>query len=389
MRKLSILCDVCGNTVDKFNGAVTLASWGSIHKDACSPKCLAALLLGFAADIEKKEGMKAADNIAFAAQHPEATMLGQVPAPGLAPPVPVLPVGTKTETPEPTIAGCAACNAGIPVNADNAFKHTGEGKLCKAVRGPGPCACPPSSWRMTPSDSSTPGSREVTCDKCGNVWESMLRSPEKEAAAAAPAPGAKRRGRPPKQKPEASTTNGTSSLDVETPENKAERDRKLGRTFADQDEMSRINAKQLRAEHQDQDTTALRTQAAAAKSNFTYGGYPSVPIGDQQPPRWCKCGKPLLFVNEKWTCEEHGIATDFLEVKYGHPGENLSQLLSDVYNLGVELNLVDVAGWSVIKRDMLRMWVEQGGDRPTFLDPEPAPNPEPEPEPAAQPKYTF
>lgn len=394
MRKLTILCDVCGNPVEKFNGAVTLASWGSIHKDACSPKCLASLLRGFAAEIEKKEGMKAADNIAFAAQYPEATMLGQAPA--VSPPPPP-PVETKPKPePSPPPVGCAACDAGIPVNTDNAFKHTGEGKLCKAVRGPGPCACPPSNWKMTPSDSSTPGPREVTCGACGNVWESMIRSPEKEAAAAAPAPATgKRRGRPPKVKPEtngqativtatAPATNGASSLDVETPENKAERDKKLGRAFAEPDEMDR-----LRAKHQDQDTTALRAQAAAKGTDFAYGGWPTVPTGDQQPPRWCHCGRPLLCADGKWTCEEHGVASAVLDVKYGHPGENLSQLTADVAKLGVKLNLVDVAGWPVIKRDMLRAWVEQGGDRPSFLDPEPELIPEPEPEPVAQPKYTF
>ena len=357
MRKMSVVCDVCSATVEKFNGAVTLASWGTIHKDACSPKCLAALLRGFAADIEKREGLKAADNIAFAAKHPEATAIGVPPAEIV-----------SREEPE---RGCAACEAGVPVNTENAFKHTGEGKLCKAVKGQGPCACPPSNWKMVPNDTSTPGPREVTCQACGNVWESMIRDPAKEAASVAPAPTGKRRGRPPGAGKKTADANGAtngSSIGPETPENKVARDTALGRApETGADELAR-----LKASREEEDAGALRGPGSAFSPS---------PV-----PRWCNCGRPLVFDQGRWTCEEHGISSAVMGVKEGQPGENLSQLLTDVEKLGTKLSLVDVAAWSIIKRDMLRAWVARPEDGPpAFLIPE-LPEPEPAPEPA---KYTF
>jgi hypothetical protein len=90
----------------------------------------------------------------------------------------------------------------------------------------------------------------------------------------------------------------------------------------------------------------------------------------QEPPRWCRCGAPVQWTGKTWECPEKHMnpLENLLPVRDGQPGENLSKLLHDAKGLGLELNLVDVAGWPVLRRDMLRSWVAGGGkDDPNFL----------------------
>jgi hypothetical protein len=89
-----------------------------------------------------------------------------------------------------------------------------------------------------------------------------------------------------------------------------------------------------------------------------------------EPPRWCRCGAPVHWTGKTWECPEQHMnpLENLLAVKQGMPGENLSKLLKDAKDLKLELNLVDVAGWPVLRRDMLRAWVASlGSDEPTFL----------------------
>jgi hypothetical protein len=311
MRTMTVRCDVCGQPVEKFNGAVTLASWGSLHKDACSPKCLCALLRGFAADIEKREKMKAADNEAFAAQHPEATSV-VAPAHAYDPSAPSMtgrdnmpsvdlrgvtsdpkPAALTSvtqaeweaanprmaaarkeglaaaaaagvpvvvhETPGPTPVGCAACSVGVPFNTETAFRHTGEGEHCKTeAKDQGPCACSPEHWKM----ESPP---EVVCTKCGNMWTAKIK-PENMPAATG-----KRGGRPKgsknKPKENGAETNGTAATNgaanasvAETPENKAQRDESMGRAH----DTSPLNEmERLAAQRAQEDAQALRGPGSA------------------------------------------------------------------------------------------------------------------------------
>jgi hypothetical protein len=89
-----------------------------------------------------------------------------------------------------------------------------------------------------------------------------------------------------------------------------------------------------------------------------------------EPSRWCRCGAPVQWTGKTWECPEKHMnpLENLLPVRDGQPGENLSKLLHDAKGLGLELNLVDVAGWPVLRRDMLRSWVAGGGkDDPNFL----------------------
>jgi hypothetical protein len=84
----------------------------------------------------------------------------------------------------------------------------------------------------------------------------------------------------------------------------------------------------------------------------------------QEPPSWCaSCGEPSTWnsAGKIWQCKNGHSPLVKLPVKEGVPGENLSQLLTDARKLGVELLLTEVAAWSVIKRDVLRGWVQGGG----------------------------
>jgi hypothetical protein len=362
MRKMIVTCDICKGVVEKFNGAVTLAAWGTIHKDACSPKCLAAILHGLVTDIEKRENMKAADNVAFAAEHPEATMLPEAkpvsPPAQVAPesdpdfvPLPATeswtdPNGTPIALVEPSApAGCAACDAGVEVNKETAYRHTGDGKLCKMMK-PGPCACTPDNWKMTPPNTSTPGPREVECQKCGVCWSSMIRDPEAEAAANAGAPAPKRKGRPPGSRNK--TTNGTQSALSAPVTAEATRDQALGRApDTAPSELERLKAKR---DQEEANAGALRGPGSA----FSPPAAAEIPAG----------------------------------VNQGLPGERIDQIVTDAAKIGVKLNLVDVAAWPVLKRDVVREWLAQGGSadsRPDFLEPPPPPPPiVAAPTPAAQ-----
>ncbi len=382
MRKMSVVCDVCGGSVEKFNGAVTLASWGSLHKDACSPKCLCALLRGFAADIEKREKLKAEDNIAFAAQHPEAMSVGSSIAAGAASlkpesvlletdPKPAALTGTTqaqwdaARPPEtsgstgPMVTGCAACTAGIPFNDENDFRHTGEGERCKMpVKSEGPCACSPEHWKMEEPP-------EVVCTKCGRTWTAKIKAENM------PAPtGARRGGRKPgsKNRPKEgaeTTTNGTAngtataptngvtanSSVAETPENKAARDVAMGRNYVTEplDETERLKTQ--------------REQEATNAGALRGPGSVFSPLETPETP-------PV------------------------HSMENLSQLVTQAEKHGLHLSLIDVATWTTMQKDLLQSWLAHPEfDRPAFLESKvPAPPPAPPPpasEPTAKPRFTF
>jgi hypothetical protein len=347
MRSMTVVCDVCKKTVDDFNGGVTLAAgWGeTIRADACSVKCVITVLKGFAVKLEAQGDRVASDNASFVKDHPEATPAGPSVTIGAGPgwdtkkwgtfgpppattapvskgthdepsadPVPVAPTPLESQ---PSLTGCAACDAGTPMNADTAFKHTGEGALCQGksptAAESGPCSCEPTNWKMEHPP-------EVVCQRCGNMWTAKIKQEnmpgtgkgkgrpkgsknrktlEAEAAAAAAA-GA------------TATTNGTTpAIPAETPENKVARDVSLGRTPEPHvDEMARLKA-----------------------SRATNGQVP-------------------VAVNSSATL----------------PGENVSQLVTDAAKLGVMLNLVDVMKWTSMQRDLLRGWVSNPEfDPPEFL----------------------
>jgi hypothetical protein len=112
-----------------------------------------------------------------------------------------------------------------------------------------------------------------------------------------------------------------------------------------------------------------------------------------EPPRWCKCGRPVVmspspFGRGVWECSDgHKNAEGLLTVNQGEPGENLSQLLTDCAGKGLKLSLVDVATWPVMKRHVLRAWVQQGGDLPDDFFP--GAREVPVPSPAANEGYAF
>jgi N6-adenosine-specific RNA methylase IME4 len=49
------------------------------------------------------------------------------------------------------------------------------------------------------------------------------------------------------------------------------------------------------------------------------------------------------------------------------PNENIGELADRLHAKGHSVNLIDLAGLSVTKRDVLRAWLDQGGDPPEFL----------------------
>jgi hypothetical protein len=346
MRKYVITCDVCNGPVDKFLGAVTLATHGTDHGDACSPKCTVILLRRFANVIETKEGMRLSDNEKFAADSPEAVL-------------------------------CAACTAGLDLKTDNAAQHTGQGAHCKNMKEQGPCLCSSDNWKSNPADSSTPGPREVTCFKCGNVWTAQIRAPEGVdspvrtldlgSAGSVVAPAAKRKGRPPGsgKKAEPNGTNATDELAA------------------------------LKQKREQEEAGSLRGPGSA------FSPEESRDATMNQPPRWCRCGKPLVFSRSgpkdtlgAWSCVD-GHELMQLSVRDGQPGENLSQTVTEAAKHGISLNLVDFAQWPYMRRITLSEWIRQGcqkEDRPDFLDPDPPPPPLPAPvAPAAPPlsRFTF
>jgi hypothetical protein len=384
MRTIRVTCDVCANKVDDFNGGVIVSMFGdTLRHDACSPKCVVATLKRVAAEIEKKGDAITAENAAFRKEHPEAKPTGngaidwdtkkwgtssqrELPESQLSPPVSVpdsvsvIPQGWAPQ-------GCAACDTGAPFNAETAFKHTGEGTACKGMK-QGPCTCSPEHWKMeTPPD--------VVCLKCGNMWVAKLH-PENHI----PPPGAKKRGRPA----------GSKNRPPEVAREEMERLR------AKREEEARLPPVVFPAPAQATVTQAAPTGPLFASPADIVSTGPKVahPIDDarrrtDQPPNWCACGKPRVWTGlRQWECEEHGPHGMPLAVKEGQPGENLSKLLTDAAVKGVILNLVDVAGWPVLKRDVLRAWVEQGGDRPEFLGPESIVVPKNQPEPAKS-RFTF
>ena len=369
MRKMTVTCDVCNEPVGE-HGYRTTVSRATEGSDTCSPKCTAQLLYGLGDHIlgtETKRSKKQVD-------------------------VPVPPSSAPATPDEPlspvAVTGCAACDAGTAFNAETAFKHTGDGERCKGLT-QGPCQCEPANWKM----ESPP---EVVCGKCGNMWIAKIRTEDQPA---------RRPGRPKGSKnrpaPVAPATNGAAANGVETPENKTERDRQLGRSYdGPSDEMERLKAKRDQEvgppvvfpnpfpKTQPEPTVVPDDIASAA-------GAAPLPLARdmtlKEAPRWCSCGLPLVFNKGAWACTEHPHAMP-MAVKQGLPGENLSQLVMDAAKLGAKLNLIDVAQWQVTARDMVRAWIAQpGSEPPTFLA-ELMPPPPPVPAPATQaakPRFTF
>ena len=115
--------------------------------------------------------------------------------------------------------------------------------------------------------------------------------------------------------------------------------------------------------------------------------------GDQtisEPPTWCgACGAPRVFVRDPsnhghayWLCSAGHAEGPALAVRHGVPGENIGLLVNNLKAKGLLINLVEVAAWPVVQRDVARAWLVQGGDLPDFLVPlvvkapaEPAPAP--------------
>lgn len=99
--------------------------------------------------------------------------------------------------------------------------------------------------------------------------------------------------------------------------------------------------------------------------------------GDQtihEPPTWCAhCGTPRALTRENgagshWECT-NGHTGPLLQVRHGVPGENIGELVNGLKAKGLEVNLVDVAAWPVVQRDVARAWLAQGGEIPETLEP--------------------
>jgi hypothetical protein len=363
MRKMTVTCDACKADVKDFNGGVTVAlgefNGGIVRADACSTKCVVELLKALAKEIALK-----LDNAAFLKEHPNATLIpgapGTTPAvpawdtekwgtmgpppatnapvskgtppavtpPVVAPPAPPPPAATAPppvappaapSEPGPVVAGCAACSKGVAVNVDTAYMHTGEGPLCKTPTPPsrmvdGPCTCPTTNWTIEPKDNN-PGLHVVTCSQCHASWSVTIPGStegETERKGKGRPRGSKNRKTLEAEAAAAAAANGAANGTVaETPENKSQRDAALGRTpDVSTDEMARLKASREGS---------------------------SIPV----------------VVN--------GTATT--------PGENLSQLVTDVAKLGLTLNLIDVAQWTSMQRDLVRSWVAHPEfDPPEFLE---------------------
>lgn len=335
MRVLVVKCDVCNKPVDDFNGGITLAAgWGEIARaDACSHECVLALLRGFLKGLEERGAKTVSDNAAFKKEHPEATPIphgagagsghaastsvtvGSGPgwsASAALPPSPAVSLPAPI-APAVVAVGCAACDRGVEVNVDTAHTHTGEGKLCKTPIPTsrmidGPCTCPTTGWTIDPKDDK-PGPHVVTCSQCTASWSVTLRSVEETEK--------KGKGRPAGSKNKktlAAEAAAAAVIPAETPENKAQRDAALGRTpEASIDELERLKAS--------------REAPAATPVAPTL----AAPVVNQ----------PI-------------------------PGENISQLVTDLAKLGLTLNLIEVMQWTSMQRDLARSWAMH----PEFEPPE-------------------
>ncbi len=51
------------------------------------------------------------------------------------------------------------------------------------------------------------------------------------------------------------------------------------------------------------------------------------------------------------------------------PGENLATLRAELANRGVSVSLIAVAGWTVTRRDVARLWLVEGGEPPDWIVP--------------------
>ena len=97
----------------------------------------------------------------------------------------------------------------------------------------------------------------------------------------------------------------------------------------------------------------------------------------KEPPTWCgACGAPRVFVRDpsnhghtSWLCSAGHVEGPALAVRHGVPGENIGLLVNNLKAKGLLINLVEVAAWPVVQRDVARAWLVQGGDLPDFLVP--------------------
>jgi len=128
----------------------------------------------------------------------------------------------------------------------------------------------------------------------------------------------------------------------------------------------------------------LRAKADAAQAETMKNHKPPI-IDDErrrtvEPPRWCRCGRPVTWDGKVWECQSghKNPLENLLQVNVGVPGERIDLLCNDVCK-HVEVSLLEVASWSTTKRDVVRALIAQDGDVKGYLVPESSPTQEVEP----------
>jgi hypothetical protein len=118
----------------------------------------------------------------------------------------------------------------------------------------------------------------------------------------------------------------------------------------------------------------LRAEADAAQEEARKQ-HPPRPVDEArkrtvEPPRWCRCGRPVTWTGKIWHCESghENPLENLLDVKQGQPGERIDVLVADLEKAGLPLKLTEVVTWPVMRRDVARALILEKGDVPGWYE---------------------